>query len=52
MSARQRETRQASSLDPVKDFLLRFRDKIAEGAQCAQLRQQATYKTQLKIKLF
>lgn len=44
MSERQRETRKASSLDTVKDFLLRFRDKIAESAQCAQLRQQATYK--------
>lgn len=30
--------------DTMKDFLLCFRDKIAESAQCAQLRQQATYK--------
>lgn len=44
MSERQRETRQASSLNTVKDFLLRFRDKIAESAQRAQLSQQATYK--------
>lgn len=52
MSERQRETRKASSRDTVKDFLLRFRDKIAESAQCAQLCQQATYKHNLKIKLF
>lgn len=48
----QRETRQASSLDTVDDFLLRFHDYIAESAQCAQLCQQATYAQQLKIKLY